>query len=82
MKNARNTVRSIIADTFKIRLETLPANADSDRIERWDSLGHVTLVAALSKAFSVEIPDERMIFLTSEDAIMAALEELEAENDS
>ena len=48
----------------------LPADVDVDNlkyrdIEQWDSLGHMTLVAAIEDAFDVQLDTEQVIDMSS-----------------
>lgn len=72
----RDTIRSIISETFQIPLFDLPENPDPDSIERWDSLGHLKLIARLEEEFNVEIPQDKLFFMTSEEDIFTILNEI------
>lgn len=75
----RNTIRSIISEVFRIPVEELPENPDPDNIERWDSLGHLKLITRLGEEFKIDIPQEKLIFMTSEEEIISTLKELGGE---
>ena len=58
---------------------SLPADADVRRVrqlnhEAWDSLGHVTLMAALESEFGVALDTNEMLTLTSFEAVRLFLE--------
>ena len=67
-------VRGVIAKTFALG----PTAATDDLRMRsppaWDSLGHMTLVAALEKEFGVQFPGYTIPELTSLDAIVREVE--------
>lgn len=72
----RDKIRSIIAEVFRLNVEDLPASPDPDNIERWDSLGHLKLITRLGEEFHVDIPQDKLIFMTSEDKILSSLKDL------
>lgn len=58
----------------------LPAGADLSRLRQlgqpsWDSLGHVTLMAAIEGEFGIQLDIDDMIVLTSFDAARLYLED-------
>ena len=72
-----------MAEAFRAVFE-LPADADPAQIRQvttkaWDSLGHVSLVAALESEFEVEITAVDSIEITSYGAALLLVEELVAE---
>lgn len=72
-----------MAEVFRAVFE-LPADADPTQIRQvttkaWDSLGHVSLVAALESEFEVEITAVDSIEITSYEAAHLLVEELVAE---
>lgn len=72
----RDKIRSIISEVFRVDLSSLPRNPDPDTVERWDSLGHLKLIARLEEEYKIDIPQNKLIFMTSEDEIIAILSEL------
>lgn len=69
----REHVRAVIAQALGLTLEDLPAGADTDTVDRWDSLGHIEIIEALSQSFAISIPYAQAVTLLSEDAIVEAI---------
>ncbi|MGH7286356.1 MAG: acyl carrier protein, partial [Polyangiaceae bacterium] len=44
-------VRKVIAETFRVPAENVPADAAMGSVAGWDSMGHMQLVVALEKEF-------------------------------
>ncbi len=63
----------IIAQTFKIRPETVGADSGPHTIPAWDSAGHLNLILALEKEFAVQFGDDEVVELISVEAIASAL---------
>ncbi len=42
-------IKSTIATTFEIPVETIQDNSSNQTIEKWDSIGQITLVMALEQ---------------------------------
>lgn len=70
----RRTVRAAIAQALGLKEADLPAGADTDTVEQWDSLGHLEIVETLSATFGLEVSHAEAVTLLSEDSILAALE--------
>jgi acyl carrier protein len=68
-------VRNIIQRTFGLPPEATSHNLTMDDVLAWDSMGHMTLVAALESEFGVRFPVYSISELTSLDAIVAAIGE-------
>jgi len=52
-------VRAAAADLFHLPKETITARSSPERIEAWDSLGHLNLILALESQFCIEfVPEE------------------------
>jgi acyl carrier protein len=76
----RDRLEKIFREVF-----SLPADVDLDRVVqesdpdteegRWDSLGHVTLMAALEGEFGIAFDTSEMLELTSFESIRRFLEE-------
>ncbi|MCD4693465.1 MAG: acyl carrier protein [Calditrichales bacterium] len=46
-------IKQIIADTFKVDFADITAGSSPSNIEKWDSLGQLTLIQAIEKEFGV-----------------------------
>lgn len=68
-------VRAVVADVFRLDVETVPNDASAETSEGWDSLRHLELMLALEHEFGLRVPTGRMLELTSIDRIVEFLEE-------
>lgn len=62
-------ISNIISEVFDITPEDA-VDAAYLKIDKWDSLGHVSLIIALEKAFNVEINGEQVLELISYEKIV------------
>jgi len=51
-------IKSLVSDLFDVDVKSLSLKSSPDDIEKWDSLGHMNLVAALEEEFEIELSDE------------------------
>ncbi len=54
-------VRKICSDLFRVDAQQLSDNARRGELDGWDSLGHLDLVSALEKQFSVSLTPEQAL---------------------
>jgi len=64
--NNLEKLTNVFADTFGID-EAQVAGLKYQSIEQWDSVGHMTLVAAIEDAFGIEMDTDDIIDLSSFD---------------
>jgi acyl carrier protein len=79
LKASFEDVRGIAADIFQVAAKRITPEASPDTIESWDSLQHLNLILALEQRFGLEFEPEEIERMTSIDAILAILEEKQAE---
>ena len=79
LKASFEDVRGIAADIFQVAPKRITRQASPDTIETWDSLQHLNLILALEQSFGLEFEPEEIERMTSIDAILAILEEKQAE---
>ena len=58
-------VKTIMETIFQIDKNFIDDNTNQHDIEKWDSLRHIDLVAALEEEFETEIPDEEAEKITT-----------------
>jgi acyl carrier protein len=58
-------VKNVFAQEWKIAPAAIPDDAALNRFERWDSLGHITIMLALQSQFSLALTAETVQALTS-----------------
>jgi acyl carrier protein len=66
MKNNTNFINyeKIFIKTFKIKKPQLK-NLEYNKIPEWDSIGHMTLIAALEKAYKINIETDDIVDFSS-----------------
>jgi acyl carrier protein len=72
--NAASRLASVFADVLSLPLDRVHPDLGPDDVERWDSVGHVMLVVALEKEFSIQFEVDEIMEFTSFGAILAAVE--------
>lgn len=72
-----NRVRGVMARTFGIPLDAVAPHFKMGDHPRWDSIGHMELVAALEKEFAVRFPGHALARITSLVAIKNELVSLQ-----
>lgn len=79
MKVSFEDVSAIAADIFQVAARRITQESSPDTIESWDSLQHLNLILALEQSFSLEFQPEEIERMTSIGAILAILEEKQAD---
>ena len=69
----RADVREILTDVFQFEAE-LRLDTSPEDIERWDSLQHVALIAALETKFGISLSMDEMMEIASVANIHTVLE--------
>ena len=70
-------VRETVAQTLKLPIDAVDADASADSLDAWDSLAQVNLIMSLEQTFDIELDVEAVMELTSVAAIIEHLEELD-----
>lgn len=79
LKASFEDVSAIAADIFQVAARRITQESSPDTIESWDSLQHLNLILALEQSFSLEFEPEEIERMTSIGAILAILEEKQAD---
>jgi len=66
-------VRAVLAHAFEMAPDQLPAQPDTENVEKWDSLGHLALIEELEAEFATEIPHAVAVELLSQSEIVERL---------
>ncbi len=61
---------------FGVPEGSIPADASTDTVEKWDSLGHLNLMISLESEFGIEFSDEDLADLTSLQLIVLEVDRL------
>ena len=72
-EEARDNVRRLMASVLNVTLENLPPGATPDNTSGWDSLSHLSLIAAMERQYNISISHEDAIDLLGETEIIAYL---------
>ncbi len=62
-----------MADAFDIAPDALPENACMDTVAQWDSLGHLTMIAAVEVRFGIAFTHREMVELLDEQILVDAI---------
>ena len=65
--NARLSL--VIAETFNVPADAVRPDASAKTVPAWDSLGHLTLVAALEKAFGASFTMDEILAMENAGGI-------------
>ncbi|MGJ8645386.1 MAG: acyl carrier protein [Marinomonas colpomeniae] len=61
----QNKIKEIMSDIFKIDVDSINDETVIGNVEKWDSLGHMNLVAALEDEFDIVLDDEDIEIIIS-----------------
>ena len=70
-----NKLKQVLADVFKIDIQTINNETSVDNVEKWDSLNHLNLVLALEEAFDISFTEEQTIEILNYPLIKLVLQE-------
>jgi acyl carrier protein len=73
-KTASSKLRSAFSDVFGISPDHVHPELGPGDVERWDSMGHVMLIAAIETEFSIKFEVEEIMEFTSFQSILSAIE--------
>ncbi|MEU8262552.1 acyl carrier protein [Micromonospora sp. NPDC048999] len=63
--NLNDRLRTVFVDALELPAGTDVENLKYRDIEQWDSLGHMTLVAAIEDEFDVQLETDQVIDMSS-----------------
>jgi len=66
-------LKKIMAETFKLDENAINEETKMSKVESWDSLSHLQLIAALEEAFGMEIDMDDMLAMTGYKEILEIL---------
>jgi acyl carrier protein len=69
-------IRSILAAVLKVDISEITQDFSSDNFERWDSLAHMNVIAALEGEFEIRFDDDIIDQLSSINMIKTQVEKL------
>lgn len=71
--NAARRVASVFAEVLSLPPDRVHPDLGPADVERWDSVSHVMLVAALEEEFSIQFEVDEIMEFTSFQAILSAV---------
>lgn len=69
----RNDIIKIMAEVFQISESLINGNMKKFESEKWDSLGHISLIVAIEDFFKIHFKPEDIIKMNSIDEIEAII---------
>jgi acyl carrier protein len=69
-----DVVAKILAEAFGIDAATVTPETTPDDVEKWDSLGHMNMVAGLESAFTIQFEIDEIMEMASVAQILKVLE--------
>ena len=67
MNEIKKKIREIILNS--LRLKHTQTMLEADRIENWDSIGHLQIISALEKKFKINLSSKQISQMLSEKKI-------------
>lgn len=67
-------VRALVAETLRVGVEEIDAGTCSANQDRWDSLAHMMILAAVERAFGVKLPRLESYTVANVGELVALLE--------
>ena len=65
-KLLKETIRNLIIKKFKVKKTKIQKNLSANNVDRWDSLGHLTLISIFEKKFKISFKQEEVVKMLSE----------------
>ena len=69
----KSKIRKLIAKQFKLKKKQLNKNLSADNIDRWDSLGHLSLITNIEKKFKISFSQEEIVKMLDEKEIYSTI---------
>lgn len=74
MSDILERVKSSVAGTFNVPLDSITPATSSKNLKAWDSMGHLTLILALEQEFEVYFATEEIEGMAEVADIVSVLE--------
>jgi len=69
----KSKIRKLIVKQFKLKKNQLKKKLSADNIDRWDSLGHLSLITNIEKKFKVSFSQEEIVKMLDEKEIYSTI---------
>ena len=63
-------LKEIMSAVFEVPLDTITSQTSVENIDEWDSLKHISLIAALEEEFGKEYDEEAILRMTNFESIL------------
>ena len=73
-KTVESRLASVFAEVFSLPPDRVHSDLDPDKVEGWDSLGHVMLIAAIEAEFSIQFDVDQIMDFTSFQTVLSVLD--------
>ncbi len=80
--NSDDRIRAIFQRLFDVSPQSYRDDIRRGELQRWDSLGHLELQAALEKEFQIEIPVDEVLTMETVGDVRQTVEKLRAKGQS
>ena len=74
MNDIKKKIRKIILETLRIKNKTI--KLDADDIDNWDSIGHLHIISAIEKEFSVSLSSTQISNMLSDKSIYEVISKI------
>ncbi len=74
--NIENKLKTVFSDVFGIEIGEIDGKTSPDSIEKWDSLKHVVLVAAIEQEFDIKVEPENAMEMLNFELTLNIVESL------
>jgi len=68
-------VKEILAREWNVSVSAIPDDAELNVYEKWDSLGHISMLLALADEFNIDVTPENVQALLTLPKIVSFLDE-------
>ena len=69
----KEKIRELIVKQFKLKKSQLQKNLSADNIDKWDSLGHLSLIANIEKKLEISFSQEEIVKMLNEKKIYSTI---------
>ena len=69
----KEKIRELIVKQFKLKKSQLQKNLSADNIDKWDSLGHLSLITNIEKKLEISFSQEEIVKMLNEKKIYSTI---------
>ena len=69
----KEKIRKLIVKQFKLKKTQLQKNLSADNIDKWDSLGHLSLITSIEKKLEISFSQEEIVKMLNEKEIYSTI---------